>query len=114
MIGFMFSGLALVLCVLSMLARTNLKRWLGYTNFVDVAFTLIILFMFHGTFSGVVAGAMAGIWMSVLLQIIRKGMGCERVSVKWVGGRIKHPVLYWRYYAPSELSWYSFKKEAVA
>ena len=111
MIGYMFSGLAVVLCVLSMLARSNMRRWLGYTNMVDIGFTIVMIFMFHGTFSGVVAGAIAGVWMSVLLQILRKTMGCERLAIKREGaGRLPVYKLYWRYYSPSELTWYGFKK----
>lgn len=111
MLGYIISGLLVVLCVLSMLARSNLKRWLGYANVVDIAFTLFMIGMFHGTFSGVVAGACAGVWMSVLLQIFRKTIGCERLV--WVKGTKWYsvPVLVWHYYSPSELTWYGFKKD---
>lgn len=111
MAGYIFSGFAVVLCVLAMMARSNLKRWLGYSNVVDIVFTIFMIALFHGTFSGVVSSAMAGIWMSGLLTILRKSIGCERL-VWQRGARWYHaPKLVWRYYSPAELNWYGFKKQ---
>lgn len=110
MIGYVFSGFCVVLCVLSMMARSNLKRWLGYANVVDIAFTLFMILLFHGTFSGVVSAATAGVWMSVLLQILRKSMGCERLVIAKRERWYHMPTLVWHYYSPADLSWYGFKK----
>ena len=41
-----------VLGTLIMMGRLNLKRFLGYPNLVDVLFTILMLYLFHDTFSG--------------------------------------------------------------
>lgn len=80
MAGFMLAGIMMVLTILIMMARMNLRRWLGYANIVDVMFTIVIIALFHDTFSGVVAASFAGVFMSIMLWVLRCSVGCERLK----------------------------------
>ncbi len=81
------AGLMTVFMVFCLMARINLKRFLGYPNAVDIVFTLFCLVAMHGTFSGIVAAAFAGVFMSVGLWLIRCTIGAERLmwrrGCKW-------------------------------
>lgn len=112
MLALFISGLAVVATTLLTLARFNLRRWLGYAGFVDVAFTLVLLWLFSGTFSGVVAAAFSGITMSVMLQVLRKVLGCERMCLTRVSWRKGFIRVGWRYYRPSDLTWFGVQKGA--
>lgn len=90
------AGLMTVFMVFCLMARINLKRFLGYPNAVDIVFTLFCLFAMHGTFSGIVAAAFAGVFMSVGLWFIRCTIGAERLA--WAKRRRWYslPKLYWK------------------
>jgi NADH:ubiquinone oxidoreductase subunit 2 (subunit N) len=79
MLGFMAAGFMTVLCIFMLMARTDMRKWLGYSNIVDVSFTIIMIAMFHDTFSGVVSAACAGVFMSTGLWTLRKSMGCKKL-----------------------------------
>lgn len=109
MLATMFAGLAVVVMLLLVMARMNIRRWLGYANFVDILFTVGLIVLFHGTFSGVVAAAFAGIWMSISLQVLRKIVGIERYEwnrVSWKRGFVHGG---WHYYAPGDLTWFKIR-----
>lgn len=89
-----------VIGIIVMMGRLNLRRFLGYPNIVDISCTLIFLFLFAGTFSGMVVAGFASLFMSVLLGGMRSFMGAERLCIR--RGRYNMPVLYWRVYKPSE------------
>jgi xanthine/uracil permease len=91
MLGFMMAGLMTVVCILMMMARTDLLKWLGYSNVVDVAFTVIMIILFHDTFSGVVSASFAGVFMSGMLWTLRSVLGYKKLRIH----RLK-PV--WVYY----------------
>lgn len=97
MSGFLVAGMMIVMTCLVMMARTNLRRWLGYANFVDVMFTIVIIWLFHDTFSGVVAASFAGVFMSFMLWALRCSIGCDVLSVKRV--RVAEGIirLYWKH-----------------
>lgn len=109
MIGLILSGLIVTLTTLALLARTNLRRWLGYSSFVDVAFTVILVVLFAGTYSGVVAAAFSGLWMSALLLILRRYLGCEKLAVRRVSWRAGFIRLHWKSYKPADLTWFGIR-----
>lgn len=79
-----FAALAMTLTALLMFARINLLRFLGYASAVDVVFSVAMLAMFASTFSGVVASALAGLFMTASLSFLRKVVGYEKLSWnKW-------------------------------
>ena len=90
------AGLMTVFMVFCLMARINLKRFLGYPNAVDIVFTLFCLVAMHGTFIGIVAAAFAGVFMSVGLWMIRCTIGAERLA--WAKRKrwYSMPKLYWK------------------
>lgn len=90
MAALILSGFILVITMLATMARFGgLRRWLGYAGIVDVAFTILMFLMFHGSFSGIVSGAFAGLFMTTLLYVLRASYGYEKLErvgykLKWV------------------------------
>jgi NADH:ubiquinone oxidoreductase subunit 2 (subunit N) len=114
MLGAIAAGFAVVLMIVMVMARTNIRRWLGYSNIVDVTFTVIMIWLLHGTYSGVVAAACAGVIMSLMLTVLRKCMGMERLKARRTPVRNGCVRLYWRRYAASECGWMNIKKQVTA
>ncbi|QPC44918.1 hypothetical protein HW532_20795 [Kaustia mangrovi] len=106
MFSLMLAGLIVSITALITLARLNLRRWLGYAAVVDVSFTAILVFLFAGTFSGVVAAAASGLWMTIMLLVLRKLIGMERLSLRRAPWRKGFLQVYWRKYDPHELTWF--------
>lgn len=101
MSGFMLAGAMIVLTMFMMMARTDLLKWLGYANLVDVAFTIIMLLLFHNTYGGVVAASFAGVFMSGSLWALRNYLGCKRLHIKYKGYGVF--VLEWYYISGAEI-----------
>ena len=104
---FLIVGGMMVIGVLIMMGRLNLRRFLGYPNLVDISFTLLMLWVFAGTFSGMVAGGFASLFMSVVLWVLRGTIGAERLAVRKGVKRVRffnvaYPTLYWRTIKASE------------
>lgn len=98
---FFMVALVTVLGALLMMGRLNLKRFLGYPNTVDVAFTVLMFMLFHDTFSGMVVGGLTSLFMSVMLWVLRSSIGAEVLTVK--RGKWNMPVgLYWKQISPKE------------
>lgn len=98
MTGFMVAGMMTVLTILMVMARTDLLKWLGYANIVDVLFTVLMVYLFHDTFSGVVSASFAGVFMSGMLWVLRRTLGYKKLRIvrnKWVVR------LVWIRYAPN-------------
>lgn len=92
---YIVAGLMIVITTLILMSRMNLRRFLGYPNTVDISFTVMMLVMFHDTFSGIVAAAFAGLFMSVLLNVLRGILGAERLQ--WVKSAKR--------FRPAHLAW---------
>lgn len=88
MLELFLAALMMVICIVFLLARLNLRRWLGYTVLLDIVVTIAMLGLFAGTFSGVVAGAITGVIFSVTLEILKRVLGYERLGMR---GWVSHP-----------------------
>jgi drug/metabolite transporter superfamily protein YnfA len=97
------AGLMTVFMVFCLMARINLKRFLGYPNAVDIIFTAFCLVAMHGTFSGIVAAAFAGVFMSVGLWFIRCTIGAERLG--WRRGT--------KWYSIPKLKWIELSADSM-
>lgn len=58
--------------------KLGLKRVLGYDLYVDIALTAILMFLFAGSFSGMVVALIGGLIISIVLLVLRKLIGMER------------------------------------
>lgn len=100
MFTFVIIAAMAVIGILIMMGRLNMRRFLGYPNAVDIMCTLLFLFLFAGTFSGMVVAGFASLFMSCMLGALRSFMGAERLAIK--RGRYNLPVLYWQVLSPAE------------
>ena len=89
-------GLFIVLC------RFNLRRICGYATFVDVVATCAFVWMFIGTYAGMMTGLFAGVLVSLTLNAVRKLYGYDRARLVRRSGDIL-PSLVWTH-TPGRLS----------
>lgn len=80
MAGLIVAALVMAVALILMLARLDLRKFLGYSVIVDVAFTILMFMMFMGTFSGIVAGAFSGLFMTLLLYMLKAVLGYKRLE----------------------------------
>lgn len=102
--GFLTVGIVTVVSALLTMARLDIYKWLGYSNFVDVCFAILVIILLEGSFPGMVAAAFAGIVMSTFLWIMRNTMGYKKLRIvrcQWYMGCAR---LRWVYYPPQHLS----------
>lgn len=101
--GMIVAAAVMVATVFVTLCRVGpLRRWLGYSTYIDVAFTLMMFIAFHGTYSGIVAAAFAGLFMAGTLSCLRRTLGYEKLQwrkARWSEGIIR---LSWISYAPKQ------------
>ena len=109
---FFMVALVTVLGALLMMGRLNLKRFLGYPNLVDIAFTVLMFMLFHDTFSGMVVGGLTSLFMSVMLWVLRSSIGAERLAVK--RGRYYMPKLYWKVLKPTDCQPHWLSRAVIA
>lgn len=99
MMSMVLAGGLTVSALIVTMYRINIKRCLGYATTIDVIFSLSMLYMFHGTYSGIIAAASAALFMSLTLSVLVRLYGYERARVlrfHWM----TLPSVEWIYYAP--------------
>lgn len=84
-----FAGVMMAATFFAMMGRIDMRKFLGYATYIDVFFTIIMFWLFAHTFSGVVAGSVAGLCMALGLTLLRKTMGYARLKrqglkLRWV------------------------------
>ena len=89
------AGLISAVALFLVLARFNLKRICGYRTFIDVAATSIFVWMFIGTYAGMMTGILAGACVSLMLNIMTKLYGYERAHLVRERGHLL-PTLVWQ------------------
>lgn len=78
-------GILSALVVLIVLARMDIKKFMGYPAIMDVLVTVILVIMLHGTYVGMVAAIIGGLVFSGAITIIRKVYGYRLLTRKgWV------------------------------
>ncbi len=64
------------------------KRVAGYAWLVDIAIFALCIYLFKGTYAGMMTGIIAGICISVFLKSIRKTVGYETVKMVRYEGKL--------------------------
>ena len=90
------AALGTAVCILLVAARFGLRRIAGYATVFDVVITATLMWMFTGTYAGMMTGIIAGGIISIFLNVTRRTLGVERV--KLVEGRPR-----WVYIPPNEV-----------
>ena len=80
------SGLIMTTALLVTLCRVVPARIvLGYATSIDVIFTVGILTLYAGTYSGMLAATIAGLALAVVLTVGRKAIGYTYFTVRFEG-----------------------------
>lgn len=72
--------------------KLGIERVCGYDVYVDVTATIVLMLMFAGTYTGMIAAVIAGLLLSVALSITKKMRGYEKLE------RTGYFTWKWRYY----------------
>ncbi len=73
-----FSALGLLLLAL----KVGGRKTIGNDIFVDVLITVTLLVCFYGTFSGMAAAMVGGLFASIILFVLKKTMRHEVLTIK--------------------------------
>lgn len=87
-------GLAAVM-VLWLLSYFPWRRVFACAWFLDTTITITMMWMFKGSFAGMMTGVVAGVIISLFLRIGRKTMGVEKPIIARRKGELT-PSLVWQ------------------
>lgn len=73
------AGVITAIGVIWLLSWMNLKRVAGYGFAWDIVITVILTWLFVGTYAGMVTGMFAAAIVSVFLRLIKKVAGAQRI-----------------------------------
>jgi hypothetical protein len=62
--------------------KLGIRRVLGYDALFDIFATLLLLWMFEGTYSGMIAASIGGLVITAELWVLKKRLGYERLEYK--------------------------------
>lgn len=91
-------AVASALALFILLVKVGIRRVLGYDVAVDIACTVILLWSFAGTVTGMAAAMIAAVGISLLLLVAKLALGYQRLE--WHQGR-----LVWVTYLPRWPEW---------
>jgi ABC-type microcin C transport system permease subunit YejB len=75
--GFL-SALALVI----IMARLDIRKFMGYPVIVDIAGSVLFAVLFAGTLTGMMVAVIAALTLSAIIYIVRLVVGYERFNFK--------------------------------
>jgi len=75
------AGLLTACAFLILLYKLNLKRVLQYDIVVDVAITFFLMWIFAGTFAGMMAAIIGGLFVSIVLVLLKKTMPRQKLGI---------------------------------
>lgn len=90
----LMQGLITAVTVLWLLSYFGFRRVFGYAAYVDIIITGGLVYMFAGSYGGMMTGVIAGLMVSMVLKFGGKVFGHERARVARLKGRLL-PSLVW-------------------
>lgn len=75
------SALITAIGLIWLMSWLNLRRIAGYGFLVDAALTGLLMYLFHGTYAGMVTGMFAGVFVSLFIRGVKRVMGYERLEL---------------------------------
>lgn len=85
-----FMGLLSAIALIVIMARLNIRKFMGYPVLVDITGTILFCILFAGTLTGMMVAVIAGLTLSLMVYIVRQLLGFERYNRKQG----------WTYYPP--------------
>ena len=94
------AGLLTALGIIFLLYKVGFKRVLAYDVIVDVVATIGLMYVFAGTYSGMMAAIIGGLFISVVLIIAKQFVSYKKLSCSWVlysvkNIKLRRPTLRW-------------------
>lgn len=87
-------GMIAAATVLWLLSYIGWRRVFAYNWFWDIAITSLMVYMFRGSYAGMMTGVIAGIIVSLFLRFGRALVGAERPKLVRRAGHI-FPSMVW-------------------
>ena len=81
MLGFTMAAAVMV----TLMRVMSIKRIFGYATPIDVSFTSLMIWMFHGTLAGMSGAAVGGLVLAVTLSAGKWMFGAERAKIRRSG-----------------------------
>ena len=96
----LIAGLLTAVGMLFLLYKVGFKRVLAYDVIVDVVATIGLMYVFAGTYSGMMAAIIGGLFISVVLIIAKQFVSYKKLSCRWVlysvkNIKLRRPTLRW-------------------
>lgn len=76
------------------------RKVAGYAWLVDIGLFALCLWLFQGTYAGMMTGMISGLVITLFLKSIRRCFGYEKLALLRKRGELL-PKLYWQQYDPS-------------
>jgi hypothetical protein len=79
-------GVLSAITVMVVMARIDLKKFMGYPAIMDCFVTALLAILLYGTYTGIVAAIVGGLFFSFIVSIVRRVYGykrLERKGFKW-------------------------------
>lgn len=81
-------GILSAIVLLIVMARLGIRKFMGYPAVLDVVVTLTLAWLLHGTYVGMTAAIIGGLFFSLMITIIRKTLGYQRLTTRgWVSSQ---------------------------
>lgn len=81
----MGTGILMSFTILIVMARLGLRKFMGYPAILDATVVLLLGALLHGTFGGVTAAISGGLFFSLMITVIRRLYGYEKLTRRgWV------------------------------
>lgn len=75
------AGLLTAAAFLILLYKIGFKRVLKYDLFIDIAVTFFLMIIFAGTFAGMMAAIIGGLFVSIVLVVLKRAIPQEKLGV---------------------------------
>jgi len=75
------AGLLTACAFLILLYKLNFKKVLQYDLVIDIAVTFFLMWIFAGTFAGMMAAIIGGLFVSIVLVLLKKTMPRQKLGV---------------------------------
>lgn len=73
-------GILSAFVILIAMSRINLKKFMGYPATMDVLVTVLLIWMLHGSYVGMVAAVIGGLFFSGMITVIRRMHGYTKLE----------------------------------
>ena len=94
------AGLLTALGIIFLLYKVGFRHILAYDVIVDILATIGLMYIFAGTYSGMMAAIIGGLFISIVLIMAKYFVNYQKLSFSWVpfvikNVKLRRPHLSW-------------------